>query len=385
MVFKYNITVPLTYNKFALRSNNPESELYYEITESCEEEFQIIFRTYEVPGYGDGYDFRDTIKIKLHANVSDNREPGTLREKHDYRVICEIKGMLVDDEIYAKKFCEEIIDKICKRLSLVFLKHNANRHLYQPRVEPVWSEAVFNRSEYVRFVETRRKAFEEIDGNNKILHLQDDIHVQDSIYSIVQVPISSDEIKIREWLSKTDDVVEFLMNEYYEALGTENIKSKFFHLFSIIEFCEKEYEGHNGSSRLLADEEVDMVIESVQKQIDTNKRVRIVSILKNNLVKVHDIGRVEKLENILKWMGIESYRRFGLDKPIDKKLLSDLTTLRNKSFHGTRENAADAEKKYADAVEVLLYIDEKILDFLMKDSDKKKVNNAALILEKKAE
>ncbi len=175
------------------------------------------------------------------------------------------------------------------------------------------------------------------------------------------------------------------MNEYYEALGTENIKSKFFHLFSIIEFCEKEYEGHNGSSRLLADEEVDMVIESVQKQIDTNKRVRIVSILKNNLVKVHDIGRVEKLENILKWMGIESYRRFGLDKPIDKKLLSDLTTLRNKSFHGTRENAADAEKKYADAVEVLLYIDEKILDFLMKDSDKKKVNNAALILEKKAE
>lgn len=384
MVFKYNITVPLTYNKFALRLNNPESELYYEITESCEEEFQIIFRTYEVPGYGDGYDFRDTKKIKLHANVSDNREPGTLREKHDYRVICEIKGMLVDDEIYAKKFCEEIIDKICKRLSLVFLKHNANRHLYQPRVEPVWSEAVFNRSEYVRFVETRRKAFEEIDGNNKILHLQDDIHVQDSIYSIVQVPISSDEIKIREWLSKTDDVVEFLMNEYYAALGTENIKSKFFHLFSIIEFCEKEYEGHNGSSRLLADEEVDMIIEPVQKQIDTNKRAKIVSILKNNLVKAHDIGRVEKLENILKWMGIESYRRFGFDKPIDKKLLSDLTTLRNKSFHGTRENAADAEKKYADAVEVLLYIDEKILDFLMKDSDKK-INSVALILGKKAE
>lgn len=31
----------------------------------------------------------------------------------------------------------------------VFIKHNDNRHLYQSRVEPVWSEAVFNRCEYV--------------------------------------------------------------------------------------------------------------------------------------------------------------------------------------------------------------------------------------------
>lgn len=383
MIFKYNITIPLTYNKFAIRSNNPDSELRYEIEQLCEEEFEVVFRTYEVLGYSGGYDFKDIVKVRLYNTIVDNRRTGNIQWKDDCRLICEINGMLVDDEIYAKKFSEEIIDRICKRLSLVFIKHNDNRHLYQPRVEPVWSEAVFNRCEYVPFVDAKRKTIEKIDGNNKTIHLEEHIYINGSIYCIARISNPSDEIKIREWLSEKDDVIEFLMNEYHSAFGTENIKSKFFHLFAIIEFCEKEYEEHNGSNRLLSDEEVDMAIEGIEKQIDTKKRDKIISILKNDLIKVNDIGRIGKLENILKWMGIEKYKQFGADKPIDKKLLSDIIKLRNKSFHGTKENAEDVEKKYADAVEVLLYIAEKILDFLMMSSYQNKISGVYLIYGKK--
>lgn len=368
MVFIYDITIPLTYNRFAIRSNNPDSELRYEIEQLCEEEFNVVFRTYEVPGYGSGYDFKDIVKVRLYETSADNEQSGNSQRKDDSKLICEINGMLVDDEIYARKFSEEIVDRICKRLSLVFIKHNANRHLYQPRVEAMWSKAVFNCYEYAPFVEAKRKALEEIDGNNKTIRLEDHIYMHDSLYCIARTSIPSDEIKITEWLSKEDDVVEFLMNEYYSALGTENIKSKFFHLFAIIEFCEKEYEEHNGSNRLLSNGEVDMVIAGIEKQIDAKKRERIISILKNDLIRVNDIGRIEKLENILKWMGIEEYKQFGSNKAIDKKLLADITKLRNKSFHGTKEKAEDVEKKYADAVELLLYIDEKILDFLMNNS-----------------
>ena len=163
MIFKYNITVPLTYNEFEICSNNPNSELLYEIERLCEEEFKVVFRTYEVPGYGDGYDFDDIVKVRLYSTIVDNNQTGNIKRKNDYRLVCEINGMLVDDEIYAKKFSEEIIDKICKRLSLLFIKHNDNRHLYQPRVEPVWSEAVFNRCEYSPFVDVKRKTLEKID------------------------------------------------------------------------------------------------------------------------------------------------------------------------------------------------------------------------------
>lgn len=383
MIFKYDITIPLTYNRFAIQSNDPDSELRYEIEQLCEEEFKIVFRTYEVPGYGDGYYFKDIVKVRLYKTGMDNGQVGYIQRKDDSKLICEINGMLVDDEIYARKFSEKIVDRICKRLSLVFIKHNDNRHLYQPRVEPMWSKAVFNRCEYAPFVEAKRKAFEEIDGNNKTIHLEDHIYIHDSIYCIARISIPSDEIKIREWLTKKDDVVEFLMNEYNLALGTENIKSKFFHLFAIIEFCEKEYEEHNGSSRLLSDDEVDMIIAKMEQHIDAKNREKIISILKNDLMKANDIGRIGKLENILKWMGIEEYKQFGSDKAIDKKLLSDITKLRNKSFHGTKENAEDVEKKYADAVEILLYIDEKILDFLTRNSYQDKTDGVYLIYGKK--
>lgn len=379
MLFKYNITIPLTYNRFAIQSNDPDSELRYEIEHLCEEEFKVVFRTYEIPGYVDGYDFKDIVKVRLYKTDTDNGQTDNIQQKDDFNLICEINGMLVDDDIYARKFSEDIVDRICKRLSLVFIKHNGNRHLYQPRVEARWSKTVFNRCEYAPFIDAKCKALEEIDGYNKTLHLEEHIYFHDSVYCISRTSIPSDEIKIREWLSKENDAVEFLINEYYSALGTENIKSKFFHLFAIIEFCEKEYEEHNGSSRIFSDEEVDMVIAGLEKQIDAKNRKGIISILKNNLMKANDMGRVGKLGNILKWMGIEKYKRFGQDKAIDKKLLNDITTLRNKSFHGTKENAVEVERKYADAVEILLYIDEKILDFLMKSSYQDKTDGVYLI------
>lgn len=169
------------------------------------------------------------------------------------------------------------------------------------------------------------------------------------------------------------------MAEYYLALETENIKSKFFYLFSIIEFCEKEYEDYNGSSRILSDDEVDTFIARARGLIDAENWDQVKSFLKGKLIKIYDIGRVRKLENILRWMGIEKYKYFGADNAVNKELLSSIIKLRNKSFHGTKEKSEDVEGKYANAVEELLYIDEKILDFVMKDSYQDKMDGIYLI------
>lgn len=149
-----------------------------------------MFRTFEFSSYGDGYDFEDTVKVKFHKNGIDN-------EQDNAKLICEINGML-DDDIYARKFSEKVVNRICKRLSLVFIKHNANRHLYQPQVQATWSKAVFNRCEYAPFVEAKHKIHEEIDGKNKTIYLEDYIYTQDSAYCIVNTKIPSTEINIGE-------------------------------------------------------------------------------------------------------------------------------------------------------------------------------------------
>ena len=381
MIYEFNIKVPLTYNKFAILSNNPDTEHCYGFKESCEESFNEVFTTYEIPGCENGYKFENEIKITLRKNILDNGE--NLELKEDPRLICEINGILVDDERSAKEFAEKIINRICKRLSLVFIKHNYNRHLSQPRVEPVWSEANYSHCQYAKFIEMKHKVMEELAEKDNTIWLDEGLSFGVKVHCITRTTIPCSEIKIGEWISDTDDVVDFLLDEYYSALGTENIKSKFFHLFAMIEFCEKTYENHNGSQRLLSDEEVNEIILRMKTQVDAKKRGNVVSILKSALVRANDTGRGGKLKNILKWMGIEKYKQCGIDKIINKEILDSLIDLRNKSFHGTKEKAGEAIKKYAKAVEVLLYINEMILEFAIKNESQEKTKSIYLIEGKK--
>lgn len=363
MIYEFNITVPLTYNKFEILSNNPNAEHCYVFKDCYEETVEEVFKTYEIPGCKEGYDFKNTIKITLQEDLQERETP---------RLICNINGILFDDDRDAKMFAENIVNKICKRLSLVFIKYNYNRHLSQPRVEPVWSEASCNHSKYKPFLEMKPKTMRILGANSYAVDLDDYLSLRVGVYCVTKTTIPHYEIKLGEWFSNLDDDLEFLVNEYYSALGTENIKSKFFHLFSMVEFCEMKYKDYNGSSRLLSDEEVDKIIVSLGKCISCTKKQKIVSILKNNLIKANDIGRTAKLGNILKWMGIDKYKKFGKDRTIDKECLEELIKLRNESFHGTKEIPKDVEKKYAGAVETLLYIGEKILEYLMQNEPQNK-------------
>ena len=61
-------------------------------------------------------------------------------------------------------------------------------------------------------------------------------------------------IDYKNWTMPENEAYEFLMNEYYIALGQEDAKSKFFHLFSIIEYIEHRYEPYNGAIPALSGE-----------------------------------------------------------------------------------------------------------------------------------
>ena len=76
-----------------------------------------------------------------------------------------------------------------------------------------------------------------------------------------------------------DTDLNYMLDEFYLALGQENRYSKFFHLFSIIEFVEK--------------------------------RDRVCGTLKQTLGNLTDIGRKEKLVHILHQMGIRDIKNCG--------------------------------------------------------------------------
>ena len=193
-------------------------------------------------------------------------EPKADNTKVAPELVCEIKGLLVDDEIYARKFAEDITDRICKELSVVFIRHNANRLLFQPRVEAAWSMARFASTDYLPFVEAKRKLLSKDSDGERTFFVEDHMRVRDSIYVTSFSLITASEMNLEECLSTRSEAVMYLMNVYYSALGTELVKSKFFHLFSMIEFCEREYCAHNGAKGILDKKSIDAIMDILNEQ-----------------------------------------------------------------------------------------------------------------------
>ncbi|SEQ64762.1 hypothetical protein [Butyrivibrio sp. TB] len=359
MIFRYSIIIPLAYNRFDINSSNPDSESRFKLDDRITESFDIS-------GSHDGYVFKDTLTISLFTTtgqVKGREMASVLNDSVDPYFTCEIDGLLVDDEKYARQYAEKIVNKLCKELSLLIIKHNSNRHLYQPRVEPNWSRAEWNRDEYLPYKEARFNSLKKDNGDAVELYIEDRVYMCDSVYRLATTSISKSEIDIKGWLGEADDDLQFLINEYYSALGIEKVKSKFFHLFAMIEFCEQKYADHNGAKTYLTATEVENIIKTIDKEISPEKKKNILSGVKKCLLQMNDTGRAQKLLNILKWMNIKKYSRFGKDTVIDKKMIEGIIKVRNKSFHGTVESE-EACKTYRDAVEKLLYINEKIIEYV---------------------
>lgn len=62
-------------------------------------------------------------------------------------------------------------------------------------------------------------------------------------------------------------------------------------------------------------------------------------------------------------MGIDKFVRFGEDVLIDKELTGELIDIRNKLFHGGKEDPEDVRQRYKPTVEQLLFINEQIIGF----------------------
>ena len=376
MVYEYNVAVPLKYNRFEVFSKVPDSEYRFKFDKEINVTLKVIFQTYKIKGHEDGYNFETIVNIKLYNTESEKSE---FSNHPDPYITCEINGMLADDEKYAIQYAEEITEKICRELSLLINRHNVNKHLFHPRIEADWRKANWRNKDYQPFVDAMHKALSENDENgNRVIHLEEHMYMTDSMYMISTSTIHSSEVKVRDWIFQKDDKISYLLNEYYSALGSELVKSKFFHLYAIIEFCEREFEEKNGSKKLFDNSQREGIIVYLEGKIGKSGNANIISRISNLLSTITDIGRTQKLLNILNFMGIEKYRLHGTEKDIDKAFLDEIITLRNKSFHGN--DASNDDNAYRVAVEGLLYIDEKILEYIKDKQSKYGVPNGYVLI-----
>ena len=361
MLFRYNIELHLTYNRMALYDRTPDSEFRVELEKPFVWELNQIVQI--KAENGEQKTFSDTYKIELSSVWKENIEKNHIEKNHmpEPYFRMTIENILGETKEAAGEYLSGTVERICKNLTLEINHHNCNRHHYQPRVEADWSHAVWKKQEYEPYLE-----YLENQGNGREFHVWN--HMTEGFYMTSCLKFREGKIDYKNWTMPENEAYEFLMNEYYIALGQEDAKSKFFHLFSIIEYIEHRYEQYNGAIPLYPEktrkEIGDMLQELLAKRDDfsSKERKQLCGQVSGALARAANIGRADKLKNILQHMKIEKLKIHDHEIEVDRTFLQKMIALRNKTFHGEGKDL----QEYIQAGPEMLYLCEMILEAVRK-------------------
>lgn len=369
VLYNFSIKIPLVYNFSPIREEDIDSAYVMGIADDV-----VWQRTYPI-GYDDKVldGIADTVEEVMKFTLScDRRDEGNRLSVHNF--VLGIENVVAQDEAQALQMVESDVHRVCRTLSFQSSVHNCNKHSYQPRVQPdyhnvTWKESVYEWDERESVSDDAIDDY--IDENGKrVIRVRIDentvgIRNRISVFMTLSVWLSPEEF-LQYYAIEMDADMDFIMEEFFVALGKEAMTSKFFHLFTIIEFVEKQYVDMAKAKPLLIESEISSMLKVLDELPDVESAVknRVINSVKGNLIKMTDIGRAEKLVNILHGMGIDEIKAGAEAIHVDKKLVQSLIDLRNRSYHG---GVSYEGKKYISvewAVVQLMEICQNIIQYV---------------------
>lgn len=368
-LIRFTLNIPLKYNVSNVLHDEQDSEFVMELTEPAvwQQEYNIQRTNKELESVNaiEALEFR----LSCSRRSEDDRLP-----KNEFML--QIDNIIAENEDAAMRLVERDIHHICQILSLQTSMHNCNKQAYQPRVSPDYRNVSWKTREYIvpekkNTIDSGVDEYYDENGKHIIrIHMAENTlacHNRCSIFVTLSVQLSTEEF-LRYYTMDLDEETDFVMEEFFIALGKESVKSKFFHLFSIIEFIENKYVDLSDSERLLNTSQVQKMMDTLEmpSKLNGELKERIENSVKNTLIKMTNLGRASKLTNILNTMGIHEIVLGGEHICIDKKHAQAWIDLRNRSYH---PDGSAAGKKYIAmeiAVTQLMETCQRILLFMMK-------------------
>ncbi|MCH3959790.1 MAG: hypothetical protein LKE51_10530 [Selenomonas sp.] len=323
----YTLSIQLKYN-------------YYDLREKTEHMTENVYRI-EEPIEWDENVFIEGQVSKAHfsiTRVDENTTNSTARKNElaRYFLLTVTKLSATTSEL-AWDGISEYISRICRSVTLVLNgRDTANKAAFQPRVFADYKTA---KTEEI----IRNNPVEELHGkeNDKVICLSDRVAIHEELRITCILPIMNAAEKFNKYYMVSEYKPAYILDQLYMAIGDELITSKFFHLASIIEFIEREYNNLSNSKRLFFEKSDRKKIRDIISKAlgelpfdESRKKKLLDSIGDNYISKITDIGRNDKLNNILHNMQIDYFMSCNNNKVVvDKKYCEKITTLRNKYFH----------------------------------------------------
>lgn len=376
-LYTYTLTIPLRYYTYDLRSDEQEGEFILGLTDAIEWDEPLLIEMTHPLKKDEMFTATENIHFCLSSHFTENRsDDGTRSFFMPDRIFnCTVSGIVAVSKKKARKLVEGYILRTCKSLSVLMSCNNCNKQGYQPRVEADYEQQEWKHEIYQPYEKLMKEANEPkeyIDENGRRVvaismeHgiMFSDMKVQMTIFGNVDTTHFFDFYNCEQ-----SPNLEFMVDEYYTALGTESMTSKFFHLFSIIENVEKNYVYLADTHKIFDEDDKGVVLRSIEQlEMPKAKLDTLRSTIMGIMGRATEIGREAKLVNILHNMGIKDCSDCGTPFIIDKDSIRQLTNLRNSYYHGDGKKCGDSEKYISvdTAVARLMNICERIIVSVMK-------------------
>lgn len=369
-LYSYTLKFPLTYSTYHLHGEDSEMilglENPVEWLEPCY--IDVLYPEQAEQRYQTVEQMQFCVSSSYNTNVSDDGQSSF--QMPDNFFMCSVSGVVAESKEQALQIIETSVIKACKTLSVLMSCNNCNKQGYQPRVAPNYKQIEWYEVRYEPYEELRKlnRPDEYIDENgNRVicLYVDSTINMRCEVHSTIFGKMPTDNFMKLYQYERSEELL-FVMDEFYTALGTETVTSKFFHLFAIIEFIEKKYGHLADTSKLFTEEEKKYVKKHLnQLELPKIKQECIKNSVANTMSRATEHSREAKLVNILHNMGIMEIKECGTPFVVNIQNMGELIWHRNFLFHGdSKKEELEKHISIETGVAWLMYICEKIIIYI---------------------
>lgn len=331
MTYEYSATVYIDYNRYDIHGMDKSSSMVFKLQEPIKLHL-------------------DESLCKKEHNISQALEiiidnAGDINTDDRYKV--SMSFIDAEDKRDARNKTASVAEYICGSMDLFLAVNNHNAHNYQPRT-------FFEKSEIELKEEYTRKT-----EDSGVVTFASSIEVGLQTTLFFTIPTDGFD---KYYYAYLNDEPRMLIDTYRKALGIKDVESKYFNLFTIIEYIETRYRCYNKEQLLFTKDERKQILENIQDWVYTrNENVR--GSLHQCLSRLTDINRAEKLNNILFYLQIPAKTEGIYTYDVATEQMKEFIEQRNKLYHASDNLASGRlEKLTIQLMDLCLKIIKAIID-----------------------
>ena len=331
----YSVKVPLRYGSIPYSGENPnfQQNSFYALDQPIECHYCISIES---------------------DNTALQQKSGTARIRNEENVFqVEMDAIWASDENKAISKTHAILENICQNLSFMAQKHQGDLQFFYPGF--YWLDRE------IKLYLKKNNADDVIEKENKdgmtTLLMKDSISVYESLEITCSYTLMAEDFSRLNQIKASNSFFRFMLKAYYGALMDSDISSKYFRLFTIIEYLEQNFISKEPWEKLIPEVISERVLEdfisSVKKRLQDSGRgekfaqsrsEKIKSRLSSTVKTATMESRAEKLFCYLsEHYEIQTVRSIGASYPLTLEIVKELINQRNRLFHGNEKDKDQRE------------------------------------------